>query len=222
MERCEYVSSIPLLFFTGPQLHVLLLLARKATLIPSLQHLSLVGLLSFMCADEMTTGSVMVSAQDRKTLAARSHAFNIQQRRFKQLFPEYCGEKIKDLPNMGEQASSSAASQDQSKDISSGAKSNEAKVRSPRVNVPASTDVTTSGSRLSSTITGTAASIKNEQIEQRGKQAAQINQQQEQQLPAAQPHRTRAVIPLIMALFAYLFLSRLMSSSSTSPSATAP
>ncbi|PWN92998.1 UBC-like protein [Acaromyces ingoldii] len=62
----------------------------------------LVGLLSFMCADEMTTGSVMVSPQDRKTLAARSHAFNIQQRRFKQLFPEYSGEGIKDLPNMGE------------------------------------------------------------------------------------------------------------------------
>lgn len=62
----------------------------------------LVGLLSFMCSDEMTTGSVMATHADRSTLAKRSHAFNIVQPRFKRMFPDYCSTEIRDLPNMGE------------------------------------------------------------------------------------------------------------------------
>ena len=71
---------------------------------------SLVGLLSFMCADEMTTGSVMATAADRATLAARSHAFNITQPRFKKIFPEYSKERQIDLPNMGERRKDAAGS----------------------------------------------------------------------------------------------------------------
>lgn len=63
---------------------------------------SLVGLLSFMCSDDMTTGSIMATAADRGVLAERSHAFNISQPRFKKMFPEYSKEKHVDLPNMGE------------------------------------------------------------------------------------------------------------------------
>lgn len=66
----------------------------------------LVGLLSFMCADEMTTGSVMASPADRATLAARSHAFNITQPRFKRIFPDYSGPQSSNLPNMGEKKAS--------------------------------------------------------------------------------------------------------------------
>ena len=55
-----------------------------------------------MCADEMTTGSIMATPADRATLALRSHAFNISQPKFKRIFPEYSKEKQQDLPNMGE------------------------------------------------------------------------------------------------------------------------
>ena len=62
----------------------------------------LIGLLSFMCSDEMTTGSVTASEADRRTLAARSHEFNITQKRFCQIFPEFAGKELRDLPNMGD------------------------------------------------------------------------------------------------------------------------
>ncbi|KAF8318733.1 UBC-like protein [Clavulina sp. PMI_390] len=62
----------------------------------------LTGLLSFMLSDEMTTGSVTSSDRDKRILASRSHAWNIQQRKFQDAFPDYCGTVLKDLPNMGE------------------------------------------------------------------------------------------------------------------------
>lgn len=55
-----------------------------------------------MCADEMTTGSILATPADRATLALRSHAFNIAQPKFKRIFPDYSKEKQQDLPNMGE------------------------------------------------------------------------------------------------------------------------
>lgn len=61
---------------------------------------SIIGLQSFMCTDEMTTGSVLVSSRERRALAAQSHAYNVGQRRFAQMFPEYAGAAMKDLPNM--------------------------------------------------------------------------------------------------------------------------
>ena len=62
----------------------------------------LIGLLSFMCSDEMTTGSVTASDADRRKLAAQSHAFNLTQKKFCQIFPEWADAQIKDLPNMGD------------------------------------------------------------------------------------------------------------------------
>jgi len=59
-----------------------------------------VGLLSFMCTDEMTAGSVRATHRERVQLAACSHAFNKAQRKFVQLFPEYAGDSMRDLPNM--------------------------------------------------------------------------------------------------------------------------
>lgn len=159
-----------------------------------------------MCADEMTTGSVMVSAQDRKTLAARSHAFNIQQRRFKQLFPEYSGEAIKDLPNMGEVEKTSSSVPKGNDD----GKTDNGKVRSQRVEATASTDEAASGSRVNAMITTTTVQSERTAPINKQPEQQQIQQQHQQQ---QQPHRTRAVIPLIVALFAYLFFSRLMSSS---------
>lgn len=69
----------------------------------------LIGLLSFMCSDEMTTGSVSASTADRKKLAKQSHAFNLAQKRFCQLFPEYAGPQATDLPNMGAPAKDAQA-----------------------------------------------------------------------------------------------------------------
>ncbi|OAX39854.1 UBC-like protein [Rhizopogon vinicolor AM-OR11-026] len=62
----------------------------------------LTGLLSFMLSDEMTTGSVTSSDGHKRAYAARSHSFNLSQSRFKEAFPDYCTETLRDLPNMGE------------------------------------------------------------------------------------------------------------------------
>ena len=48
----------------------------------------LTGLLSFMLSDEMTTGSVTTSDAEKRVYAARSHAWNLEQRRFKEAFPD--------------------------------------------------------------------------------------------------------------------------------------
>ncbi|KIJ55508.1 hypothetical protein M422DRAFT_24077 [Sphaerobolus stellatus SS14] len=62
----------------------------------------LTGLLSFMLSDEMTTGGLSSSPNDKRTLAAKSHAWNLTQKRFREAFPEYCTPELIDLPNMGE------------------------------------------------------------------------------------------------------------------------
>jgi len=62
----------------------------------------LTGLLSFMLSDEMTTGSVTSADRDKRILAGRSHEWNRKQKKFVEAFPEYCDERMKDLPNMGE------------------------------------------------------------------------------------------------------------------------
>ncbi|KAH9444581.1 hypothetical protein MJO28_013400 [Puccinia striiformis f. sp. tritici] len=61
------------------------------------------GLLSFMVAEEMTTGSVRSSDGDRRLFAKRSHSFNVAHPRFRAIFPEYSDPQGPiDLPNMGE------------------------------------------------------------------------------------------------------------------------
>lgn len=62
----------------------------------------LTGLLSFMLSDEMTTGGLSSSTNDKRMFAAKSHAWNITQRRFKDAFPDYCTPGLRDLPNMAE------------------------------------------------------------------------------------------------------------------------
>ncbi|KAH0582488.1 hypothetical protein H2248_010433 [Termitomyces sp. 'cryptogamus'] len=62
----------------------------------------LTGLLSFMLSDEMTTGSVNSDDQLKRTLASRSHAWNLTQQRFKDCFPDFCTSHPRDLPNMGQ------------------------------------------------------------------------------------------------------------------------
>ncbi|KAJ7065477.1 UBC-like protein [Mycena amicta] len=62
----------------------------------------LTGLLSFMLSDEMTTGSVTSTDGHKRAFAARSHAHNIAQARFRDAFPEYSDPQMRDLPNMGQ------------------------------------------------------------------------------------------------------------------------
>jgi len=62
----------------------------------------LTGLLSFMLSDEMTTGSVTSSDAHKEAFAARSHAWNLTQNKFKEAFPEYCTPNMRNLPNMAE------------------------------------------------------------------------------------------------------------------------
>ncbi|KAG8995650.1 Ubiquitin-conjugating enzyme E2 6 [Tulasnella sp. 427] len=55
-----------------------------------------------MLSDEITTGSITTSDQEKRIYASRSHAWNIQQKKFQEAFPEYSEQTMKDLPNMGE------------------------------------------------------------------------------------------------------------------------
>lgn len=48
----------------------------------------LTGLLSFMLSDEMTTGSVTSTDAHKRAFAARSHAWNVANPRFKEAFPD--------------------------------------------------------------------------------------------------------------------------------------
>ena len=57
-----------------------------------------------MCTDEMTAGSVMATNRERQSLAAKSHSFNVAQRRFVQLFPDYAGPEVRNVPNMTQAA----------------------------------------------------------------------------------------------------------------------
>ncbi|GAA5846135.1 hypothetical protein JCM3766R1_005647 [Sporobolomyces carnicolor] len=60
----------------------------------------LIGLSSFMNSDEITTGSMRTSDEDKRQFARDSHAWNVQQPKFKTMFPDYCGKDMSDLPNM--------------------------------------------------------------------------------------------------------------------------
>jgi len=67
---------------------------RVPAALPRLQRaltqppLRLTGLLSFMMSDEITTGSVNTTDADKRAWARKSHPWNIQQRKFKEAFPE--------------------------------------------------------------------------------------------------------------------------------------
>lgn len=73
-----------------------------------------------MMSDEITTGSVNTTDADKRVWARKSHPWNLEQRKFKEAFPEvcylqfrsgkrltclqYCTPTMRDLPNMGESA----------------------------------------------------------------------------------------------------------------------
>lgn len=44
-----------------------------------------------MLSDEMTTGSVTTTDADKRAYAARSHTWNLGQRKFKEVFPDVSG-----------------------------------------------------------------------------------------------------------------------------------
>lgn len=60
----------------------------------------------------MTAGAMKASSEDRKKLATKSHAWNVSQRQFLKVFPEYAVDKVnaKDLPNMGKGVGASGSS----------------------------------------------------------------------------------------------------------------
>lgn len=70
----------------------------------------LTGLLSFMLSDEMTTGSVTTTDADKRAYALRSHAWNLEQRRFRDAFPDFCTPSPRDVPNMAEKERGSSSS----------------------------------------------------------------------------------------------------------------
>ncbi|CAG8434894.1 8770_t:CDS:2 [Funneliformis mosseae] len=50
----------------------------------------LTGLLSFMVFNEATTGSIKTTDADKRIYATRSHQFNLNNPKFKEIFPELC------------------------------------------------------------------------------------------------------------------------------------
>ncbi|KAJ2492447.1 Ubiquitin-conjugating enzyme E2 6 [Coemansia sp. RSA 2050] len=48
------------------------------------------GMLSFMVEEEVTTGGIRTSNADRKALARKSHAFNLANKQFCEVFPDLC------------------------------------------------------------------------------------------------------------------------------------
>ncbi|KAJ9103800.1 hypothetical protein QFC21_002262 [Naganishia friedmannii] len=61
----------------------------------------LTGLLSFMLTDEITTGAVKTTEAEKKRFAAASHGFNLANKKFRDVFPEYATPELTDLPDMG-------------------------------------------------------------------------------------------------------------------------
>lgn len=55
-----------------------------------------------MLSDEMTTGSVRTSDDDKRTFARLSHAHNLKNPKFRTIFPDHSGPELVDLPNMGQ------------------------------------------------------------------------------------------------------------------------
>ncbi|KNE61116.1 hypothetical protein AMAG_06868 [Allomyces macrogynus ATCC 38327] len=51
------------------------------------------GLLSFMATDEVAAGTVAGTPSQRKALAATSHAWNREQKVYKEVFPEFCSDE---------------------------------------------------------------------------------------------------------------------------------
>ncbi|GAA5825808.1 hypothetical protein JCM3770_006342 [Rhodotorula araucariae] len=71
----------------------------------------LVGLLSFMLSEEITTGATKATDAERRDLASKSHAWNIAQPKFRTIFPDYAGTAMKDVPNMSGAAPAPAGPQ---------------------------------------------------------------------------------------------------------------
>ncbi|KAL7409157.1 ubiquitin-conjugating enzyme/RWD-like protein [Mrakia frigida] len=61
----------------------------------------LTGLLSFMLSDEITTGSITSTLAEKKAFALKSHAYNLTEKKFKEVLPEYAQPTMKDPPDMG-------------------------------------------------------------------------------------------------------------------------
>ncbi|ORY28807.1 ubiquitin-conjugating enzyme/RWD-like protein [Naematelia encephala] len=67
----------------------------------------LTGLLSFMLSDEITAGAVRTTDEQKKALAKQSHAFNLGNKKFRDIFPTYATPEMTDLPDMGQGPTSS-------------------------------------------------------------------------------------------------------------------
>lgn len=162
-----------------------------------------------MSSDEMTTGSVMATDADRRTLATRSHAWNSKQKRFTQLFPEYSGEEMVSLPNMGER--------EQGGSSSGAAKAGATSVQTDKVR--------NSGEFGTQPMAAASASARADVAPQPPLGVAREPEEEQRMQPQAQPQPQlqrqeqrgllglRQKIAFAIALVAYLFFSRLVAKS---------
>ncbi|ODN76908.1 hypothetical protein L202_05484 [Cryptococcus amylolentus CBS 6039] len=61
----------------------------------------LTGLLSFMLSNEITAGGVKTTDEEKRILARQSHAYNLKNKKFRDVFPDYATPEMTDLPDMG-------------------------------------------------------------------------------------------------------------------------
>ncbi|WVQ63639.1 uncharacterized protein L199_001792 [Kwoniella botswanensis] len=102
----------------------------------------LTGLLSFMLSDEITAGAVKTSESDKKVLAKQSHAFNVANKKFREIFPDYAKPEMKNLPDMGKGNPSSAST---------------SKVVTPSTTTPSSTSISTTSTSTDNSSSNTPA-----------------------------------------------------------------
>ncbi|KAJ3092382.1 Ubiquitin-conjugating enzyme E2 6 [Quaeritorhiza haematococci] len=69
----------------------------------------LTGLLSFMLEDQSTTGSIKTTLEEKKVFAAKSHQWNLQVPKFKEVFPELCTPELAPFPPVQPSSSTSQA-----------------------------------------------------------------------------------------------------------------
>ncbi|KNC97150.1 uncharacterized protein SPPG_07540 [Spizellomyces punctatus DAOM BR117] len=59
----------------------------------------LTGLLSFMLEDAPTTGSIKSTLEEKRLYARKSHQWNLNNGKFKEIFPDLCTPELAPLPN---------------------------------------------------------------------------------------------------------------------------
>ncbi|KAJ3164023.1 Ubiquitin-conjugating enzyme E2 6 [Geranomyces variabilis] len=105
----------------------------------------LTGLLSFMLEDAPTTGSIKTTTAEKRIYAHKSHAVNLTNARFKEVFPELCTPELAPLPNAPTSSPAAAAAAKPAAAATAGGDANENAVAATPATAAAATTASTAG-----------------------------------------------------------------------------